>query len=129
MCGSTDYYVTKELLVEDMISCNKIMCKEKVPPVVQIRKWVIAVREAGHVLGKLVAKTSSSSRVKSGSVIKEKLAVLEMQANPNKADIDEILADIPKVEKYQNPMEIKYSITCLSFGLANCTNTFCVANK
>ena len=99
MCASRDNYVTKELLIEALTRCNKRNSIEKVPPGFLIIKWVIALQEAGYVLGNIGAKTSSTSRVKSRSVLKEKLAVLEMQADPNKADIDEILADITKGKK------------------------------
>ena len=48
------------------------------------------------MLGKLSSTTASTPRVKSRPVFKAKLAVLEMQGDPNKADIDITLADIPK---------------------------------
>ena len=66
------------------------------PPDAPIRKWVIAVHEDGYVLGQLVAKTASTSMLKSHYVLKEKLVVIEMQADHNKAIIYEILADISK---------------------------------
>ena len=55
------------------------------------------------MLGKLGSKTALKPRVKSRSVIKMKLAVIDVQANPKNADLDEILADIPKGEINQNP--------------------------
>ena len=82
-----------------MICCN--MCKriEKLPLGIPIKKWVREVQEAGYVLGKLGDNTAYTPRVKSWSVFKAKLAVLEMQGDPNKADIDITLADIPKGKK------------------------------
>ena len=44
-------------------------------------------------------------------------------------DIEEIMDDIPRGEKNRNPEEKQYYIQCTSFGLGNCTKTFCVANK
>ena len=52
-----------------------------------------------------------------------------MRAHPKNTDIEEILDDIPRSEQNRNPADKYYSITCTSFGLGNCTNTFCVANK
>ena len=112
-----------------MILCNKHKRIEKLPPGVPIIKWVIAVKEAGYVLGQLGAKTDSTPRVKAWSVLKKKLSVIEIQADTNKADIYEILADISKGERNSNPKEIQYSIPCISFGLTNFTKSFCVAKK
>ena len=81
------------------------------------------------MLGELGAKTASTSRLKSRSVIKAKLAVLEMQPNTKKSGIDDILADILKGDRNIDPTASKYSILCPSFGLANCIKTFCVANN
>ena len=55
------------------------------------------------MLGQLGSKTVSTARVKSRSVFKAKLAVLEMQASSNKADIDEIISDTPKGEINKTP--------------------------
>ena len=51
------------------------------------------------MLGGLGSKTTTTPRVKSWSFLKVKWAVLEIQADPNNSEIDEILADIPKGER------------------------------
>ena len=117
------------MLVEAIICCNKHRRIEKVLPGVPIRKWVISVQEDGYLLGRLGSRTVSTPRVNSWSILKVKLAVLEIQADPNKADIYEILADIPKGDRNQNPTEIHYSIPCPSFGLVNFTKSFYVVNN
>ena len=81
------------------------------------------------MLGRISSKTASSSRVKSRSVLKAKLSTLDIQSDPKKSDIYEILSDIPKGDINQNQMERQYSIPFTSFGLANFTKTLCVANK
>ena len=55
------------------------------------------------MLGQIGAKTFTTSRVKSWSVLKAKLEIIEMQAHPDNAEIEEILADIPKGEINLNP--------------------------
>ena len=95
-----------------MILRNKRKRTKKVPPCVPIKKWLISVQKYGYVLEQLGAKTALNSRVKSRSVRKAKLAVLDKQADPNKAEIDEILADIPNSERNRNPTASQYSITC-----------------
>ena len=67
--------------------------------------------------------------MKSRSVLKNKLAVLEMRLYQNNYEIEEILADIPKGGQNRNPMETQYSISCPSFGLGKYTKTFCVYKK
>ena len=89
----------------------------------------LSVQESGYVLGQLDANTVSTSRVKSRSILKAKLTVLEIQAYINKADIDEILPDIPKGEINGNPTESQSSIPCRSFGFSNFTKTFFVAKN
>ena len=56
----------------------------------------LSTKRRSYVLGQLVAKTASTSMLKSQYVLKEKLVVIEMQADHNKAIIYEILADISK---------------------------------
>ena len=68
-------------------------------------------------------------RAKSRSVLKSKLAALDMRAHTNNVDTEEILDDIPRDEQNRNPMKKKYSIPCTSFGLGNFTKTFCVDKK
>ena len=68
-------------------------------------------------------------RAKSRSVLKSKLAALEMRAHPKNAGIEEILDGIPRGEQNRNPTEKHYSIPCPYFGLGNCTTTLCVAKK
>ena len=52
-----------------------------------------------------------------------------MKADPNQAEIYEILADIPKGERNRDSTASQYSIPCPSFGLSNFTKTLCVAKK
>ena len=96
---------------------------------VSIRKWLVSVQEADYVLEKIETKTSTTPRDKSESVLKVKLAALEMRAHLKDKDIEEILADIPRGEQNRHPTDKQYSIQCTSFGMGNCTNTLCVANK
>ena len=112
-----------------MICSYKRKRIEKVHQGVPIKKYLRAVQEAGYVLGHIGTNTYTTPRVKSQSFLKAKVEVIEMQARPNNYKIEEILADIPKGEKHQNPIENQYSVPCSSFGLGGCTKTLCVANK
>ena len=94
-----------------------------------IRTWLRAVQEAGYVLGKIETKTTTTPRARSRSIIQAKLASLEMKAHPKDADVDVILADLPKGERNKNPNDNQYSIKCPSFGFPKCTKTFCGAKK
>ena len=78
-----------------------------------------SVQEASFVLGQIDTKTATNPTVKSRYVLKSKLAVLDIRAHPNHAEIEEILADIPKGEQNRNPTDKNYSIPCPSFGLGN----------
>ena len=69
---------------------------------VSIRKWLVSVQEADYVLEKIETKTSTTPRDKSESVLKVKLAALDMRAHPKDEDIEEILADIPRGEHNRN---------------------------
>ena len=57
------------------------------------------------------------------------MAALEMKAHPKDAYVNVIIADLPKGERNINPTVNNYYIKCPSFGLSNCTKTFCVAKK
>ena len=109
-----------------LISVNIVL---KVPKGGSIRTLLMDVQESGHVLGKIETKTATTPRANLRSVLKAKLAALEMRAHLKDGDIEEILADITKGEKNRNPMEKKYSIQCPSFQLGNCTRTFSVSKK
>ena len=89
----------------------------------------MSVQEADYVLEKIETKTSTTPRDKSESVLKVKLAALEMREHPKDADIEEIMADIPRGEQNRHPTEKQYSIQCPYFGLWNFTNTLYVAKK
>ena len=102
---------------------------EKVPKGVSIRTWLMSVQEAGHDLAKIETNTPMTPRARSRYLLQARFAALEMRSHPKGADLDEILADIPRVEHNRNSTEKQYSIQCPSFGLGNCTNTFCVAKK
>ena len=91
--------------------------------------WLRAVQEADYVLENIETKTSTTPRDKSWSVLKVKLAALEMRVNPRNVDVEDLLADIPRGERNRHPMEKHYSIQCPSFGLENCTKTFFVEKK
>ena len=101
----------------------------KLPQGVSIRAWLRVVQEAGYISGQIKTKTATTPRAKSRSVLNAKLAYLEMMAHPKNDNIEEILADILRGEQNRNPTEKQYSIPCPSFGLGNCTKTFCVAKK
>ena len=94
-----------------------------------IRTWLRSVQEYGYVLGNIETKTDTNPRAKSRSVLKSKLAALEIRAHPKNVDIEEILSGIPMGEQNINPMEKQYSIPCPSFVLVGCTKTFYVAKK
>ena len=74
--GSTNYYVTKELLIEAMICSNNSKRFEKSPQGVSITIWLRSVQEAGYVLGNIETKTVTTPRAKSRYVLKAKLASL-----------------------------------------------------
>ena len=112
-----------------MIHYNKHKHIEKAPPGVPIKKWCIAVQETKYVLGHLGTKAESTPMVNSRSVLKAKLAVLEMLEFSIKDNIDEILVDIPKGEINQKPTENQYSIKCPYFVFGNYTKSFCVMKK
>ena len=102
---------------------------KKITPYVPIKKWVIAVQESGYLLGQLGTNNDYIPGFKSGSIIKAKLAVLEIKTSSTKDNINEILADILKGERNRTPMGNQYSIQCPSIGLVNCTKSFCDAKK
>ena len=86
-------------------NCKRIVIS---PQGVSIITWLRAVQEAGCVLGVIETRTSTNPREKSRSVLKAKLVALEMKANLKNADIEEILADIPRGEQNRNPTEKQY---------------------
>ena len=53
------------------------------------------------------AKTSCTSRVKSISVLKEKLTVYDMKASLTKFEFEMILSDVPKGEINITPTDIQ----------------------
>ena len=112
-----------------MFFYNKCQRIEKVPQCISIITWLRSVQETGCVLGNIKTKTATTPRTKSRSVLKAKLAALEMREHPKDADIEEILSVIPRGERNRNPTEKHYSIQCPSFGLGDCTNKLCVAKK
>ena len=112
-----------------MFCSNKCQSIEIYSQGVSIRTWLRAVQLADRVLGKIETKTTTTPRAKSRSVLKSKVAALKMRSHPKDADIEEILADIPRGEQNRHPTEKQHSIQCPSFGLGYCTNTFCVAKK
>ena len=80
-----------------MIFTNKRKRIEKLPQGVSIRIWLRAVQEYGYVLGHIETKTTTTPREKLRTALKSKLADIEMRVHPKNADIEEILADIPRV--------------------------------
>ena len=81
--------------------------------------WLREVQESGYVLGNIETKTAMNPRAKSRSILKSKLAALEIRVNPKNDDIEEILAYIPRGEQNRNSTEKQYSILCHSFELGN----------
>ena len=63
-----------------------------------IRTWLRSVQEDGYVLGNIETNTTTTPRAKSRSVLKFKLAALEIRAHPKNADIEEILDDMTRGE-------------------------------
>ena len=112
-----------------MYRSNKRQRIEKVPKGVSISTWLRAVQEAGNFLVKIETNTATSPRARSRSILQDKLLALEIKALPKDADVDFLIADIPKGERNMNPNINQYSIKCPSFGLSSCTKTFCVAKK
>ena len=112
-----------------MFFSNKRQRIEKVPKYVSIRTWLRAVQEYGYVLGKIETNIAATTRVRSRSLLHNKLAALEMKAHPMDADVNVIIADLPKGERNRNPTDNQYSIKCPSFGWSKCTKTFCVDKK
>ena len=51
---------------------------------------------------------------------------LEIKALPKNENVELLLADTPKGERNRNLTEDQESIKCPSYGLSNCTKTFCV---
>ena len=85
------------------------------------------MQEAVFVLGKIDINKVTSPRARSRSILQAKLLALEMKALPKNANVKLLLADTPKGERNRNPMEDQESIKCPSYGLFDCTKTFCVA--
>ena len=110
-----------------MVHPNKKKRIEEVPHGVKFSTWLKEVQEAALVLGKIETNKVTSPRARSSSIIRAKLLALEMKALTNNANYDCLLADTPKGERNRNPTEDQESIQCPSYGLSNCTKTFCVA--
>ena len=73
--------------------------------------------------------TTSTPKIRSRSVLKENLAVLEIKASSTKADIEIILDGVPKGEINQTLAENQYSVKWPSFGLGHCTKLFYVTKE
>ena len=101
-----------------MFRSNKRQHIEKSPQGVFIRTWLRVVQEYGYVLVNIETNTATTPMAKSLSVMKAKLAALEIRLNLNNADIEEILDDIPRGEQNINLTEKQYPIQWPSFGLA-----------
>ena len=91
-----------------MCCYNKGQRIEKVLKGVSINTCLRAVQEAGYLLSKIETKTATTSWARSRSVLQAKLASLEMKAHPKDADVDVILADLPKGERNKNPTDNQY---------------------
>ena len=79
-----------------MYCSNKRQLVEKSTKAVSIITWLREVQGSGYILGKIETNTATTTRARSQSVLEAKLAALEIRTYPKGADIDEILADIPK---------------------------------
>ena len=91
--------------------------------------WLKAVQEAAFVLGQIETDAVTSPKARSRSILRAKLLALEMRALPKNANLNSLLADSPKGERNRNPTEDQESIQCPSYGLSNCTKTFCVSKS
>ena len=112
-----------------MYYSNKQQRIEIFPKGVSIRTWLRSVQEAGYVLGKIETKTATSPKARSSSVLQAKLLALEIKAHPKDANSYVIITDLPKCGQNRKPNDNQYSINVPSFGLSNCTKTFCDAKK
>ena len=91
-----------------MFCSNKSQCIGVENKDLSIRTWLRLVQETGDVLKDIESQTSTTPRARSWSVLKENLADLEMRAHPKDADIDEILAYIPRCGQKRNPTDKQY---------------------
>ena len=73
--------------MEAIFCSNKCQRIEKVSQGVSIRTLLREVQEAGCVLGNIKTNTATTPRDKSRSVLKVKLAALEMREHPKDVDI------------------------------------------
>ena len=112
-----------------MYRSNKRQRTEQVPDGMSLKTWVGAVQEAGFVLGNIETKTATSQTARSQYALQTKLLALENKALSKDANVDVLIADVPKGDWNRNPTKNQYSIQCPSFGLSSCTKTFCVAKK
>ena len=112
-----------------MVRSKKRKRIEEVPQGVHLNTWMSAVQEAGFVLGKIDTDNFMSPRARSSSILQAKLLALEIKALPKNANVKLLLANTPKGEHNLNPTEDQESIKCPSYGLSNCTKTFCVAKS
>ena len=112
-----------------MVHSKKKKRIEEFPHGVKVSTWLKAVQEAAFVLGNIETDVVTSPRARSRSIIRAKLLALEMKALPKNANYDCLLANTPKGERNRNPTEDQESIQCPSFGLSNCTKTFCVSKS
>ena len=121
--------MSKEVFIKALIHSKKKKRIEEVPQGIKVSTWLKAVQEAAFVLGQIETDAVSSPKAKSRSILRAKLLALEIKALPKNANIDSLLADSPKGERNRKPRADQVSIQCPSYGLGNCTKTFCVSKS
>ena len=112
-----------------MYRSNKRQRIKEVPDRVSLKTWLKAVQEAGFFLEEIKTKTATSPRARSRSVLQAKLLALKIKELPKDANVNDLIANVPKGERNLNLTKKEYSIQCPSFGLSSCTKTLCVAKK
>ena len=103
-----------------MYCSNKRQRIEQVLNVLSLNKWVITVKEAGFVLGKIERKTATSPSTSSRSVLQANLLALEMKALLKDANIDVLITNVPKGEQNRNPIKknIPFSVHLMVYPVA-----------
>ena len=86
-----------------MYRSNNRQRTEQVPDGVSLNTWVRAVQESGFVLGNIETKTATSQTARSQYALQTKLLALENKALSKDANVDVLIADVPKDNWNRNP--------------------------
>ena len=114
---------------------SKCLVLPLVPPqVVKLDILMEAVTEASYMLGLLcnddILNLKPSLKSKSRSSKKARVALTSMKSFHLKGgDLGVILADVPKCERNCKPTKHQCVVRCLSYGIYDCSKTFCVSNN